>query len=1167
MKLKRIDVSRVPGIDTPFALAELSPGLNIIVGPNGIGKSQLCRAVQASLWQGGDEIEGYFKTSILLEHENVEWVVEKDGDHSTWRKNNVEAASLIDVGNRLSDCFFLSLRDLLEQSDSTGSDLARKIQLQMSGGYDLRAALGAHAKARARSFGRSDRRQVDTAEKAIRAAVGAQTSTAHREDGLAELRLELKRVRSEGLRLSSHQAALQFKELQRKRQEMEDILSRFSQVVGKLEGNEDKRVSEIEDKIRQGEIESSIAQQKIADAHEKAAETKLADAIEAGKIEYWKACVNTLNGQQVQLEQAGENFARSLGATRAAKKAAGIKKSTAIESIAGLGDAEILFAFLRDSQEVSAAFQVALRTVEDLRLGEIEEADSESLQRQRQAILTLRQWLRVPGPLNESSDLTLAPSKTLVLAMGALFLVTGFGLGVSVHGALWSIAGLGAGIIAAVLVIRPRGNPTILKEKRQAVAKNFPVAIEAPQGWDQDHVKFRLESLEAELARAELLRERADLHKREIKRETKRLEDVKIQLLDLKKRGQEIANKLGIEEFSCDANLVNWIRALDCLREALREEEAQKEKVEKLERQFMQNLTNLGDELEEVQEPRPRNAEEANARVNRADQRNQDLKDAQKDAKHAGLTLAKLTTDIEELKERRKEIFELAELELGDVASLSNLVDDVERRKRAKEELAILDGLLAGQRKILKESGEEDLTDLTTEELLTKCHSLEPLPAAGDNIQRQISDIESEVKRAREGHSIETALAERDGKLLILKDKRDEALTAHCGAFLLNRVRAKHEKDQLPEVFARAQEHFAAFTQAAYRLEMTYEKEARFVAVESSTGRVLTPSQLSDGTRAQLILSARFAFAEHTEKGLTIPLFLDEALDHSDPQRFQAIAQCLAKMTSRGRQIFYLTNDPSDVKRLSRVFDEELGGSVKTHDLAQIRLGKSSVRSEADLDVSPLKTIPPPEGKDAEAYALQLAIPALSPCTHAENQHLWYVLWDDLPCLHRLLSAGISTVGQWKTLSATRSAVAKELRASSRIAAQLDDRSGLLVVFCREWMVGRGRPIDRGVIEASGAISERYIEAVVDRLSRVEGRGTDLLDILEGRATGRPKGLRSNKVDDLRVFLVEHGYIDEAAILSEEEIFSRVVATLFANKLPGEVVRLCVHRWWELAAK
>ena len=51
MKLRRLAIEHLPGIDRPFELTELADGLNIIVGPNGIGKSRLCAAMQALLWR------------------------------------------------------------------------------------------------------------------------------------------------------------------------------------------------------------------------------------------------------------------------------------------------------------------------------------------------------------------------------------------------------------------------------------------------------------------------------------------------------------------------------------------------------------------------------------------------------------------------------------------------------------------------------------------------------------------------------------------------------------------------------------------------------------------------------------------------------------------------------------------------------------------------------------------------------------------------------------------------------------------------------------------------------------------------------------------------------------------------------------------------------------
>ena len=49
MRLRKLHIHRMPGIETPFAV-EAKPGLNLIKGPNGSGKSTICQAVRHLLW-------------------------------------------------------------------------------------------------------------------------------------------------------------------------------------------------------------------------------------------------------------------------------------------------------------------------------------------------------------------------------------------------------------------------------------------------------------------------------------------------------------------------------------------------------------------------------------------------------------------------------------------------------------------------------------------------------------------------------------------------------------------------------------------------------------------------------------------------------------------------------------------------------------------------------------------------------------------------------------------------------------------------------------------------------------------------------------------------------------------------------------------------------------
>ena len=87
-------------------------------------------------------------------------------------------------------------------------------------------------------------------------------------------------------------------------------------------------------------------------------------------------------------------------------------------------------------------------------------------------------------------------------------------------------------------------------------------------------------------------------------------------------------------------------------------------------------------------------------------------------------------------------------------------------------------------------------------------------------------------------------------------------MRAAAGRLLLDAVRREHETIQMPRVLERARGLFAAFTHGAYELRVAAEDAASFVAIEAATGAGRAPDALSDGTRVQLLLAARLAFAE-----------------------------------------------------------------------------------------------------------------------------------------------------------------------------------------------------------------------------------------------------------------------------------------------------------------
>ena len=197
--------------------------------------------------------------------------------------------------------------------------------------------------------------------------------------------------------------------------------------------------------------------------------------------------------------------------------------------------------------------------------------------------------------------------------------------------------------------------------------------------------------------------------------------------------------------------------------------------------------------------------------------------------------------------------------------------------------------------------------------------------AKADGLGQQIAEIAADVKQARRGSSVQDFIAVREDAREKLLDRRDEALFAEAGRFLIDGVEEEFEQTQLPRVFERARNHFSEFTHHNYELRLSKEATSpRLFAVELSSGEGRELDELSDGTRAQLLLAARITFAEEVEHGQVLPLFLDEALDQSDPARFEAIVRGLGRVAQdQGRQIFYLTADPLDVDRIEDALAKE----------------------------------------------------------------------------------------------------------------------------------------------------------------------------------------------------------------------------------------------------
>jgi len=1165
MKLVRLAIARLPGIDDPFTLEPeaLGPGFNVIVGPNGIGKSSLCRAVEALLWKEV-EAEGV-RASAIFEIDGERWAVEREGPTLRWQRDGVACEPPPLPGEHLRSCFFFVLRDLLELTREAGLGQAAAIRRQMAGGFDLAAVRNGRFPEATPHARRQASRRLDDANQALAAARAAQEGLARRQDELAEREQEAARAEEAQRRLARVDDALALANCRRDHEGARGELTALPEALADLTGRELTEIESLEAECSKKTRLRTIACERRDDAQADIRSTRLAEPLSTAELQAWEARADELSDRTRRHEDASTDRRASEAALAEATAQLSGREEPAAQ--VDLANSARLLTFLREAHGLA---EKALALDERLRLLAGREAAEESQQRLDatiHAVAALRAWLRIPDATGAdgAARSRAGPRRALVTAI--LLILTGLALGLA-DGRFVGLSAVGLGMALAALWSWPRaGDAASHAALRTDAEKSFPASVEPPPAWSREAVAERLRELESEQSRldATLQRARDRGVDREALESQRRALDEPIAAMERRRR--ELADRLGLAAILEDAELVETTRALGELRTARARAAAAREKEADLEEKRSQALAGLREFLASHGEAEPTDAASAQAGVASLRDRSGLLRSSRNAERTARNDIERLDGEIEAAQRAIAGVYERARLAFGDRAGLGRLLDDRERYNELRQRVGSLAEAIRQAEQRLIDAGEAALCELDSAALSKERDRLTSEAARVGELREEIVGVRHLVTEARKGHVVSDALAERDAAVGALADLRDRELYTAGGRFLLDAVEREHERTQRPRVLERARELFGSFTHSAYELRVPPDEASSFVAVETRTGRGLHPDQLSDGTRAQLLLASRLAFAEEVEPGSRVPFFFDEALDHSDPVRFHEIVRNLAQEMARGgRQIFYLTNDPNDVPSIDAALAKEGLGPATLIDLGALRRRSASVPDRDALRVEPLPEIPDPAGHDARSYGETIGVPPLSPHRGASDQHLFHVLWDDLALLHRLLVHRIERVGAWRSLSAAAGPIAREIQSSSPAGRELDDRIELLEVFCLAHREGRGRSVSREVLEKSGAVSNTFLERVRAVNRELEGDAEALLGALRARTDERLRGFREKSADDLEAFFLAEGYLDRRTCLSKPEITSRLLASPAAARLPEGRAAACAHRWWELAS-
>jgi uncharacterized protein YhaN len=1176
MKLRRIRIERLAGIDRPFDLEDLDGGLNIIVGPNGIGKSRVCTAVRALLWHERGVPGNEFTARADFEHEDARWQVVRDGSLHRWQRDGIDAIPPALPGERLDGCFFLGLRDLLDDSDRAGRDLASEIRKQMSGGFDLEAVEQQFAGVLTKSLGKREGKALHAAEQEIRKAERIQVELQRNEREIEGLEVRAAEAERALQRLNAFTTAISLQGLRADHAQRMSELGGLPEALANLDGKEILRLDKLAEGLVQKRRERESASDALNESREAARATGLDAPIDSASLATWRERAEKLTDLEGRVETARVAVAKAREAVRRSRQFfdghALSNTEMDLEQTLGIEDDFDLFAFLRDSHQLASEREAVTERLRLLAARRFPDEDSRRLELLRRGVEPLRRWLRAPAPSSQASAERRRPS----WRYGALAGVALVAMGSTAQFFGWFVpyslvvigAGIGLGLAWLSLLIRARSNTQAMDSTdwRSIAAKQFPESLDPPSDWSIDSVQETLNQLEDELAKYDANEKRARDRGVERGQLEETLNGLGQRLHDLESRRGILFTRLGLDSMRPDVEMVDLARALDASRAAHVEEKRAAAHLDELEEHHSRQLEGIATSFEKLGERAPTDGASARAGVHSLEGRDRALRGARADESREGKNRERLDREIDGLEADKSEIFHIAGIETNDRAELTRRLSHRGRYRELVDEVAKLAVVIERDESSLDAAGEAALAGSSIALLQEEQANLERKSENRKDLDRQIVEIRLQAESARRGRVLEDAIAKKSSAMSALRDRRDEALAALAGKSLVESVRLEHETNQMPRVLERARSRFASFTHHRYELEVSPNDGGSFVAVDAKSGEGLSPDKLSDGTRAQLILGARLAFAEEAERGADLPLFLDEAMDHSDPERFHAIAISLAQMVGEeGRQVFYLTNDPTDIGRFESAFEEAGCDKPKLLDLAEIRGQAASVDGRETLRVAPLPVVQHPVDRDAESYGLAIGVSPLDPNRDALGQHLYYVLRDDLSLLHEFLEARIESVGQCLNVLKRGSALAKSVVTGSEIGAGLAARIELLEIFCLAWREGRGMPIGRLELEESGKVTEKYLDPVIEVASELNGDARQLIAALRERKDSRLSGFRSKSADELEQFFVDHGQLDDKPILSEAEIIERAVGTSASNRLSPKVAAELVHQWWRLS--
>jgi len=1146
-------VRRLYGLEHDLRVDGLCTGVNIIYGSNASGKTTLARALRLLLWPG----EAGTERPILSGDFSLDgdaWSVDLEGSTCTYQRERRQASRPTLPPSNQNHRYHLYLPDLLAATDGD-EGFARQILQEAQGGVDVAGAAESLDWEIPNRRKGATAREMETRREAVREAEAAQRDLREQEASLDRLREQLEAARDAAVRADTLRQALDVVEAQTTLEEAQARLDAFPSVMESVRGDEAETLDALQKRLRDAEEKIDERTAARAEAEDAITDNILPEeGVPDGRVERIRALVQDLREQErtVRDTQAALEGATSEETSAWDRLGTGIDREQAAQI--DLPAVERIESHVQKVEEVQGQ-RSAYQTAHRLLHGDQEE-DAPDLDALKRGLRALQRWLQFPDDRDpgepSTASLGLILAGLAVAVLGGVLWLTGTG---APAGFAPALSGLGAIIVMLEVWRRSRSGGAGAGARSTFEDEFRRTGLSAPT-WTREAVEEAADDLLNRLQAARLEKRKQS----EWERLKPGLREARETARELKNERRRIADEIGLDPDVSSRSLPWLVDRITQWQSAYDDRKRLQSRLQTAEETVREQREQLANLVAPYGFDRVESGAQAEEIVTRLETARTQLREARDARSRATDELQRAKGTRTTVQEEIEALYERLGIEVGEEERLRNRAerhaDYEEAVAAAREARAVRDQQL---RQLRGRNGyREGMEAADPERLQRQIREADEKADRSEDLVRQINEIERDIEDAREGGTLEEQRAAYRQARHALVQEREADYARAAGKALADYVQKKTRHQGMPPVFDRARSLFAEITRHRYELDLD-PKTVSFRAIDRVEDRGFALDALSSGTKVQLLLAVRVAFVESQEQTCRVPLVLDETLANSDEEKASAIIEAIRTISASGRQVLYLTAQRDEVQK----WQAGLDGDDVPCSVVSLSDAEDPPPAGDGATVPAARPIPDLADADAQSHddlGAALNVSRWSPREPLGRTSLWYLV-EDPERLLDLVTEGIRTWGQleFQYRRAGLAATGLEETAFRRIEARAD-----AVASWREaWTVGRGRPVDRTVLEASGAVSEKFIDGVSELAEERDGDAEALLHELRERTDERTKGFYSSKADELEAYLQDHDYLDSRATKSPEEMWQYVQADLAEERRNGIIDRSDLERLFE----